>query len=67
MQDNHVQIYIMPYSKDFLKLLVNLESEYLGKPVPKQYQKKYGKIYDEDEIKSMGFAIARSKHIKIEE
>jgi len=56
----------MPYSKDFLKLLVNLEQEYLGKPVPKQYQEKYGKIYDEKEIKSMGFAIAKSRGIKID-
>ena len=56
----------MPYSNEFLQLLINLEKEYLGKPVEKQYQKRYGKIYDEDEIKSLGFAIARSKGIKIE-
>ena len=56
----------MPYTKEFIKLLINLEKEYLGKPVPKEYQARYGKIYDEDEIKSMGFAIAKSKGIRIE-
>lgn len=56
----------MPYSKEFLQLLINLENEYLGKPVPKQYQKRYGKIYDEDEIKSMGFAIAKKLNIPID-
>ena len=56
----------MPYSHEFLSLLVNLEKEYLGKKVPKQYQKRYGKEYDEDEIKSLGFAIAKKHGIKIE-
>ena len=56
----------MPYSKEFLKLLIDLEKEYLGRSVPKEYQARYGKIYDEDEIKSMGFAIAKSRGIRIE-
>jgi hypothetical protein len=56
----------MPYSREFLSLLINLEKEYLGKPVPREYQKKYGKYYEENEIKSMGFAIAKSRGIKID-
>ena len=55
----------MPLSKSFKKLLGNLSEEYEGKKVPRKYQKKYGKRYDKDEILSLGYAIAKSKHIKI--
>jgi hypothetical protein len=56
----------MPHSKVFRELLKNLEKEYLGKPVPKKYQKKFGKRYDKDEIKSLGYAVAKSRKIKID-
>ena len=56
----------MPYTKEFRKLLGSLGEEYLGEPVHKQYQKKYGKIYDKKDIKSLGYAIAKSKKIKID-
>jgi len=54
----------MPKTKQFKKLLTNLEKNYLGEKVPKKYQKRYGKRYDKSEIESMGYAIARSKSIK---
>ena len=56
----------MPYSKDFLKLMSNVEETYLGKEVPKQYRKRYGKRYDKKEIKPLAFAIAKSRGIKID-
>ena len=56
----------MPYTKGFKELLENLEENYLGEPVPKKYQKKYGKRYDKKEIKSLGYAIAKSRGIKID-
>jgi len=56
----------MPLSKGFKELLENLEETYLGEPVPKKYQKKYGKRYDKKEIKNLGYAIAKSRGIKID-
>jgi len=55
----------MPYTKKFRKLLENVEEHYAGKAVPKEYQEKYGKIYSEQEAKSIAFAIARKKHWRI--
>jgi hypothetical protein len=54
----------MPESKAFKKLKKSLTENYLGEPVPKQYQKKYGKRYDKKDIKSFAFAVAKSKGIK---
>lgn len=56
----------MPTTKSFKKLLGSVEDTYLGKEVPKQYQKRYGKKYDKSEIKSVGYAIAKSRGIKID-
>ena len=56
----------MPYTKSFKKLLGSLEEEYKGKKVPKEYQKRYGKKYGDKDILKFGFAVARSKGIKIE-
>jgi len=56
----------MPHSKIFRELLKNIEKEYTGKPVPKKYQSKYGKKYDKKETKSIAYAIAKSKKIKID-
>jgi len=56
----------MPFTKGFKDLLDSLEETYLGKKVPKQYQKLYGKKYDKKEVKSVAFAIAKSKGIKID-
>lgn len=56
----------MPYTKEFKKLLEITEDTYLGKKVPKQYKNKYGKIYDKGEVKSVGYAIAKSRGIKID-
>ena len=49
-----------------IKIKKIFEREYTGKPVPKKYQSKYGKKYDKNEIKSVSYAIARSKGVKIE-
>ena len=56
----------MPYTKDFTKLLGSVKKTYLGKKVPKKYQSQYGKRYDKEEVKSLSYAIAKSKGIKID-
>lgn len=49
----------MPKSKKFKELIESMKEHYVGKPVPKKYQKKYGKIYDEDEAVSIAYATAK--------
>lgn len=61
-----IHIHKMPISQEFKKLRLNLRKEYLGKPVPMQYQNKYGKRYDQKDINSLSYAIARSRGIKTE-
>lgn len=56
----------MPKTKDFKKLMKNVEKTYLGKKVPSKYQSKYGKLYDEDEMESVAYAIAHSRGVKID-
>ena len=56
----------MPYTKEFKKLLRNVESSYLGDPVPQKFQGRYGKRYDKSEMKSLAYAIAKSKGMKID-
>ena len=56
----------MPFTKEFKSLMKNLEEDKLGKPVPKEFQKKFGKTFDKKEIKSFSFAIAKSKGVRIE-
>ena len=56
----------MPHSESFNKLFENVKEQYLGKPVKGKYRKKYGKRYDKSELKSIAFAIAKSRGIKID-
>ena len=49
----------MPKTKKFKKLIMAVKKQYLGKSVPEKFQKKYGKIYDEDEVKSIAYAIGK--------
>jgi len=56
----------MPKTKDFLKLMANVEETYLGEDVPKKFRKRYGKIYNKKDIEPLTFAIARSRGIKID-
>jgi len=56
----------MPYSKNFKKLMKNVKKTYLGKEVKPKYKKKYGSVYDLDEIESIAFGIAKSRGIKID-
>jgi len=56
----------MPYTKAFEKLLRATKEQYLYKDVPAKFRKKYGKKYDKKEVKSVAFAIARSKKIPID-
>lgn len=56
----------MPKTKDFIQLQRAVKLQYLGKPVPLKYQKKYGKIYDPKEVRGIAYAIAKSKGIKID-
>jgi hypothetical protein len=55
----------MPETSSFKKLKKNVTEQYLGKSVPKKYQKDYGTIYDKSEVKSVAIRIAKSKGIKI--
>ena len=55
----------MPFTKGFKELLGAVKGQYLNEKVPKKYQDKYGKTYDSKEVKSVAFAIAKSKGIKI--
>ena len=55
----------MPQTKEFIKLKEVVKGEYFGKKVPKKYQGKYGKVYGLKHVKSLAFAIAKSKKIKI--
>jgi hypothetical protein len=56
----------MPKTDAFKSLFKNVKETYLGKSVPKKYQKLYGKKYDKEEIKSVSYAIAKSRGIKID-
>ena len=56
----------MPKTKSFKKLLASVEETYLGDPVPKHFQKDYGKIYNVKDIKPLAIRIAKSKKIKID-
>ena len=56
----------MPKSKAFTKIEKSLKQNYLGKPVPKQYQNRYGKRYDKKDIRGFAYAIANSKGIRID-
>lgn len=56
----------MPKTKDFQKLMENVEETYWGEPVPKRFQKDYGKIYNKKDLEKLGIRIAKSRGIKIE-
>lgn len=56
----------MPKTKVFKELLGSMEEEYLGEPVPKKYQNRYGKRYDKKDVISFAYATAKSKGIKID-
>jgi hypothetical protein len=51
----------MPQSKKMKELLSGTEEFYTGKKVPKKYQSRYGKIYNEEEARNIGFAIAKKR------
>ena len=55
---------IMPHTKEFNKLQKNIREEYLGKPVPKRFQNRYGKRYDEEDVEEVSFAVANKLGIK---
>ena len=44
-----------------MKLLRAAEESYMGKPVPRKYQKKYGKRYSKEEARSIAYAIGKSR------
>ena len=51
----------MPQSKRMKKLLAGTEEFYTGKKVPVKYQERYGKVYSEEEARSIGFAISKKR------
>ena len=55
----------MPKSKKFKKLIAGVKEYYIEKPVPKKYQGKYGKVYDEDEAEQIAYAIAKKKKWRV--
>jgi len=56
----------MPKTLAFKKLKNALTSEYVGKIVPKEFQERYGKKYDEEEMEQFAYAVARSRGIRVE-
>lgn len=56
----------MTHTKEFNQLLASTRKQYLHKDVPAKYRNKYGKKYDSKEIKSVAYAIAKSRRIKID-
>ena len=54
----------MPLSQEFKKLKASLFSEYLGKPVPSEYQKDYGKRYDKKDVEVFAIKLANKLRIK---
>ena len=52
-------------TRAFKKIYRNVEAEYLGESVPKEYRRKYGKVYNKKDIKGVAIAIAKSRGIKI--
>ena len=56
----------MPTTDAFDKLMKSVKKTYLGKKVPKEYQKDYGKIYNKKDIEELGLRIAKSRGIKID-
>lgn len=56
----------MSKSKAFKEILKNVKSTYLGKRVKPKYRKKYGSVYDLDEMESIAFAISKSRGIKVD-
>jgi hypothetical protein len=56
----------MPKSKAFKELMSSVKKTYWGEPVPKKYQKDYGKIYNKNDLEELGIRIAKSKGIKID-
>lgn len=56
----------MPHTKAFNELYASLTDEYLGTEVPRKYQRKYGKKYTMKDVKSLAYAIAKSRHIPID-
>jgi len=56
----------MPYTKNFLDLKQSIKENYLGRPVPKRFQKIYGKKYNKKDILPLTYAIAKSRGIKID-
>jgi len=51
----------MPKTKKFKKLLRAVRKQYLGKKVPKKWRKKYGKLYDKEEVRRIAYAIAKKQ------
>ena len=56
----------MPQTKDFKKLMKNVEDTYWGEKVPREYQKDYGKIYNKKDLETLSIRIAKSRGIKID-
>ncbi len=52
-------------SKKLTKLLKSTQEYYKGRKVPKPYQKKYGKTYDKEGPRSIGYAIAKREGWKV--
>lgn len=55
----------MPRTESFKKLMKNVRREYIGDKVPMKFRKRYGKVYGEKDVKSVAYAIAKSRGVKI--
>jgi len=57
----------MPLTREFKKLRERIRKNYLGKPVPTRFLKRYGKIYNKKDITPLTYAIAKSRGIQVDE
>ena len=55
----------MPVTKAFKELSKSVKHQYLGKTVPREYRNKYGSRYSKKDVRSLSYAIAKAKGVKI--
>lgn len=55
----------MPKTKSGKRFVRSVTNFYRGKKVPMKYRSRYGKVYSSKEAKSVAFAIAKKKGIRL--
>lgn len=52
------------FERTLTEVQKSLRENYLGKPVPKKYQKRYGKSYGEKDLEAFAYAILYKRRKK---